>query len=562
MNIVIISGGSGNDSLITGIKSIYKNSNIKVIVNAYDNGKSTGICRKITNTLGVSDIRKNHIRMYKATAPIIDNRLVDFYTMRFDFDKDTIVDDILEKLKDWNLSQLSVFVTKFFKHKDVFDYEFKDFNIANIVYSQMYEELGYEATNEYFCKLLDIEDFVILNSFDNVYISAKTKSGNIIEDEGAIVEYANSEDPICKILYSPYGETLNKKAVESIEQADLIIISTGTMWSSIYPTLDYLDFYKLINKSKAKKIWTINNEEDKDAYGVSSNDFIELLDNLGLNLRDFTILENKDSIDSLHLKNNNYNIVYASMGNIKGKHIGSLYAKAILKIYYNLINPYKYYIFDFDDTLYTRDKSNKHLQEISIRNLNIINSKFSDKSYIVSGNDFSSIKNKLYSVFGTNGNNCNLKLWADANATMYFKYDKAITIDYLQISDRSINLLLKYFKDNYNLDLIVNDSKTCIKIKPLPDVARKVLVDLLPNIFKELCINDCKCRITGKTTVDILNVINDKSATLNYLHIDKPILYIGDEIDSGNDKEIANKCTYAIHTSGVEETNVILQLLD
>ena len=39
------------------------------------------------------------------------------------------------------------------------------------------------------------------------------------------------------------------------------------------------------------------------------------------------------------------------MGNVDGKHIGSLYAEAVLKIYYNLIMPYKYYIFDFDDTL-------------------------------------------------------------------------------------------------------------------------------------------------------------------------------------------------------------------
>lgn len=64
MNIVILSGGSGNDSLIKGLKEMYPESDIKVIINAYDSGKSTGICRKVTDTLGVSDIRKNHIRMY------------------------------------------------------------------------------------------------------------------------------------------------------------------------------------------------------------------------------------------------------------------------------------------------------------------------------------------------------------------------------------------------------------------------------------------------------------------------------------------------------------------
>ena len=63
MKTVILSGGSGNDSLIRGLKYYYPSMNCKVIVNAYDNGKSTGVCRAVTNTLGVSDIRKNHIEL-------------------------------------------------------------------------------------------------------------------------------------------------------------------------------------------------------------------------------------------------------------------------------------------------------------------------------------------------------------------------------------------------------------------------------------------------------------------------------------------------------------------
>ena len=44
MKTVILSGGSGNDSLIRGLKYYYPSMNCKVIVNAYDNGKSTGVC--------------------------------------------------------------------------------------------------------------------------------------------------------------------------------------------------------------------------------------------------------------------------------------------------------------------------------------------------------------------------------------------------------------------------------------------------------------------------------------------------------------------------------------
>ena len=82
LKITILSGGSGNDALIKGLKQIYEDCEIKVIVNAYDNGKSTGVCRKLTNTLGVSDIRKNHIRLYKTINPHIDERLIELLSFK------------------------------------------------------------------------------------------------------------------------------------------------------------------------------------------------------------------------------------------------------------------------------------------------------------------------------------------------------------------------------------------------------------------------------------------------------------------------------------------------
>ena len=63
LSITVISGGSDDNSLIKGLKSLYPHSNVKVVINAYDSGKSTGVCRRLTNTLGVSDIRKNPYRL-------------------------------------------------------------------------------------------------------------------------------------------------------------------------------------------------------------------------------------------------------------------------------------------------------------------------------------------------------------------------------------------------------------------------------------------------------------------------------------------------------------------
>lgn len=335
MNIVILSGGSGNDSLIKGLIEHGYANDIKIITNAYDNGKSTGICRCVTNTLGVSDIRKNHFRMYKNLyKDSLNNNIVEFYSGRFDMG-DNPEQFCIEKLENWDLSFLVKYVKKFFEFPLAKEFKYRDFSISNIVYSAMYTEMGYVTTHEYFCKLLNINDFVLLNSFDNVYINAKTRDGNFIRGEEKIVEYKNT-DPIIKIVYSNdfYNTvTLNKKAVEAVYSADLIIISTGTFWSSLYPTLDYGDFYKDINESNAKKIWVMNTEEDKDAYGVSSNQFIEYFEELGLDLTKFVILENLDARKSLNELNNKYNIKYAHMGNINGKNDSELYVKAIEDIY-------------------------------------------------------------------------------------------------------------------------------------------------------------------------------------------------------------------------------------
>lgn len=332
MNIVILSGGSGNDALIHGLVNHGYANDIKVITNAYDNGKSTGICRLITSTLGVSDIRKNHFRMYKYSQSNLNQGLVDFYSKRFDLGNEPCK-FCVEKLEQWGLSFLTGYVENFFERplaKVINNYN--DFSIANIVYAEMYARKGYEETNKYFCDLLGIKDFVLLNSFDNVFINALTESELYVKGEERIVEYKNPKDHINKIVYSTnflVDKCLNKKAIDAINEADLIIISTGTFWSSIYPTIDYLNFYEYINNSKAKKIWVMNTEEDKDAYGVSSTKFIRFMDNLGLDLHSFTILENEDAIDSLKQDNSKYNVKLAHMGNINGKNDPELYFKAI-----------------------------------------------------------------------------------------------------------------------------------------------------------------------------------------------------------------------------------------
>jgi len=66
MHITIISGGSGSANIQKGLYEICPNLPINLLINGYDDGKSTGVLRKLyLNTLGISDFRKNQLLEYQ-----------------------------------------------------------------------------------------------------------------------------------------------------------------------------------------------------------------------------------------------------------------------------------------------------------------------------------------------------------------------------------------------------------------------------------------------------------------------------------------------------------------
>lgn len=565
MKTVILSGGSGNDSLIRGLKYYYPSMNCKVIVNAYDNGKSTGVCRAVTNTLGVSDIRKNHIRMYKAMHGNRDKNIIEFYDNRYDFTPGNEVAEITEKLNTWGMPQFIPLVERFFATPEAKNYRYTDFNISNIVYAEMYAQSGYESTNYYFCnKILDIDSFVILNSFSNAYLKAITNSGYVIEDEGEIVEWCNRDDKIESCLYGNVMNTeLNPHAVASIEGADLIIISTGTFWSSIYPTLEFGDLYKLINKNThAKKVWALNCEEDKDSYGVSADEFISHLRKLGLSLDDFTILVNSDACDILRTVNDkDVDCHYSHMGNQNGKHDPNKYAKAVLECYYGFddFTP-EQIVCDFDDTLWPRNTS---LKNIGIDNIQLLNR--TNMGVIISGNSFSSIKTKLASIYGSDLSDFNIPVWADASSTEYIQGVKTHTISDCFISKDTLEKVESHINKLFGMTAVSHPDTDLpyIKYKPMGNLERMLFTYLFNNYIRyNINTPELLANITGNSTVDITTSGDNKVKVYKECEFEgMNILYIGDEVDKGNDCNVSKLATKSIHTSGVEETNCILKVL-
>jgi 2-phospho-L-lactate transferase/gluconeogenesis factor (CofD/UPF0052 family) len=573
MNITILSGGSGNTALLEGLsKKLKGNSceNLDIVINAYDSGKSTGICRKVTDTLGVSDIRKNLVKLYKYFSDTVDQNIIEFFEKRYDFTKGNEVNEIKEKLDNWKLSFYDEYVDYFFSLPKAKDFDYKDFNVANIVYAAMFKKYGYDKSIDMIRDTLNLKPSenkytsqnVILNSFDNTYMKAITESGNTINDEGDIVEYQNEKDKIVALGYDTSNKTLNEKAIQAVQNTDLLIISSGTFWSSIYPTFDYCDFYKYINDSKAKKVWIMNDIEDKDSYGCGANYFMDVMEKRGLDLSDFTIIENLDAVESLKEEDpKNHNIVRSSMGNINGKHDPELVTESVMKAFFNLNEKYDYYLFDFDDTVWPRSvKSCPKKNDYCVQNVEGVNAL--RHSMIISGNTYESIKERLSYMYGSDFSKVFVPIWADANSIEYIKGEKKdVFSDFIISKNDMAEIRSKLDSLNMNyMEIGVDNNITNVKIKPLTETERKIFCDDLNSTFDHKGIN-CKAVATGKTTVDILTKNNSKRPILQKYFENSKVCYIGDEIDSGNDKEIAEACTNKIRVNSAELTNYVIELI-
>jgi 2-phospho-L-lactate transferase/gluconeogenesis factor (CofD/UPF0052 family) len=567
MNILIITGGTGSIALQNGLKSYSKKIKITSLVNAYDDGKSTGVCKQIMNVLGPSDIRKNQYTQWKNKG-LIDKRIIDLFEKRWD---NLTYEDAINYIADCN------FDNKYFQLFSGWLYNFfirislqeklNDFNLANIIYSAAFSDIGYDATIETMKEFLNIEDDVILNSTEYACLKAITERGSVIETEGEIVNYNNSEDKIRDVyLTNGIGSfvfpKLTFEANEAIFFADIIIFSAGTQWSSLIPTYQTRGFREAINNTKAKKYLVMNNEEDGDMKGRTS-DFI--LNEVGkyIDLNKVTVIYNCDANIKSITPARDYLSEY--LGNDNGKHFPKKLASLILRDYYNIFNiNNKGIMSDFDDTLFSRNENDK---EVSFENIKLFNLIALNKNCsIVSGNSFNRIKNKISSEYGLKLDDINFRIFCDGGLVEY-KYGKIIRFysDYMmnfhavKRIHEELDEILK-IKLNVEYRGIVNeDDVSCFSITKLEKNYRELLWVFLQYYLKDENVDIKK---TGLGTIDIFMKGYNKSKIFEMLNFSpENFVYIGDEIDKGNDEEISKIVSQKIKVKNVYETNIVLKLI-
>lgn len=321
LKVAVFSGGRGSNTLV---KELVKDETIKLslIVNAYDDGKSTGEIRDFFNMLGPSDIRKNQENLmssnftnYKIWAEIFKYRfgqdirheqciqiLNDFVTGKSNqIDHIIIGDSDLENLIKKLLSQ---FLTSLEIYEKVLsrEFNFSDCSLSNCLYAGAYEILDkdFNKTINLFNLLLHVRGDVVPTNLENKKLVGIRETGEICYDEAEIVELRSSDrisdiflideyldkelieskfttsrekiDYLRRIQSYVYG---TPEALQTISAADIIIYAPGTQHSSLYPSYMTMGIPEAIySNTKALKVFICNIGEDYETPDYTASEFL------------------------------------------------------------------------------------------------------------------------------------------------------------------------------------------------------------------------------------------------------------------------------------------------
>ena len=255
LKIVTIGGGTGTSHVLEGMKKY--TDNISVIVNVTDTGINTGVIRRDFDLLAPGDIRKCLIALSNS-----EKLMCDLINHRF-------TNGGLE-----------------------------GYSFGNIFIAALSQLTGsFEKAVEEACKILKIKGQVLPSTFDNINICAELEDGTVLKEEDEIIDRHNDEvynrSPIKRVYHEPMAKA-NEKAIKAIEEADLIVLSAGSLYTSLISNLLVTGIPEAIGRSKAKKVYVCNiMSQVSQTYGYKASDHVKkVLEYLKGDL-DFVVLNSK-----------------------------------------------------------------------------------------------------------------------------------------------------------------------------------------------------------------------------------------------------------------------------
>ena len=325
IKVLLFCGGSGGKEIINALKQ-YPFFDISVMVNAYDDGKSTGYLRRIIpGFLGPSDVRKNYSHLVDP-ANISKRILKDILEYRFpaSIDEKKALQDLHNLVQGKSLSQgeLDVLINKAapsdaayiriyikalldYIHARKIDFDFEDCSFGNLILAGCF----IKNNNDFNATIEELRLFIAprgrvynVTRGENLFLSAVTEENEFLPSEARMVERnINAElteiflfpaylslKEIKKLEKMPLQKkikhlrslekypALDEKARQAIAESDIIVYAPGTQNSSLFPTYLTKGFAEAIAANKkAKKIFITNIGGDNEIQKATAEDIIE-----------------------------------------------------------------------------------------------------------------------------------------------------------------------------------------------------------------------------------------------------------------------------------------------
>jgi len=301
MKVVAIGGGTGLSTLLRGLKYFVPEiiQDLTAIVTVSDNGGSTGILRKELNIPAPGDVR-NCI-----TALAED-------------------EDILTKVMQYRFEEGE---------------GLKGHSFGNLFLTVLTKITGdFLEAIEITSKILKIKGHIIPSTDSMVNLVAEFTDGNIIKGEVEITQYGRKLiAKIKRIWLEPEDVRAPQKAVDSILDADMIILGPGSLFTSIIPNLLIKDIRDAILNSKAFKLYICNvMTQYGETDGFTASDHVKVLNKIVAGDEEASFLNAvllnttipPDEVLKRYLKENSEPVV-ADVGNLSRMGL-TVYAKDLL----------------------------------------------------------------------------------------------------------------------------------------------------------------------------------------------------------------------------------------
>jgi len=214
--IVAIGGGSGLSTLLRGIK--HYPAKISAIVTMADNGYSSGRLNREFGILPPGDVRQ-------CLAALAENE---------------------------NL------MTKLFSYRFQNGVGINGHSLGNLLLLALSDLTGnFEQAIHFSSQILAIKGEVIPSTLEHVSLVGQLKNGQMALGEKEI-PIMGHRFGLEKIMIIPDTIKANPKTITAIDQADIILIGPGSLYTSVIPNLLINDISHALCQSQAKKYYLCN----------------------------------------------------------------------------------------------------------------------------------------------------------------------------------------------------------------------------------------------------------------------------------------------------------------